>query len=56
MLAWTFSGDPDGAFQGMEMELNEPALFLAGNALAEEALVNAVLMAAERTNARSQRG
>ncbi len=47
---------PDGAFQVMEMELIEPALFLDGNALAEEAFVNAVLAAAERTSARSQRG
>ena len=47
---------PDGAFQVMEMELIEPALFLDGNALAEEAFVNAVFAAAERTSARSQRG
>ena len=44
---------PDGAFHVMEMELIEPALFLDGNARAEERFVNAVLAAAELAKARS---
>ena len=41
----------DGAFQVMEMELIEPALFLDGNAQAEAAFADAVIRAADQRRA-----